>query len=155
MQFERVALGDVWNREQGHRGVTVEEMTEYGYTVAVPEGYDEAVMRTRVAVRGEGFSILTEMHVGEALGPEAGPARQYLIIGAWNPAITKEYSESQIRVALQLPCNFVVQEDGSGALVAALDPADAIETSDPDSLTAVAGARDALARVLTRISAPE
>ena len=44
-------------------------MTEYGYQVEVPEGYDEAVVRTRLATRGEGFSVITEMHVGEALGP--------------------------------------------------------------------------------------
>jgi uncharacterized protein (DUF302 family) len=149
------SFGDVWDREQRHRGVTVWEMTEYGYTVTVPEGYDEAITRTRVAVRGEGFSILTEMHVGGVLGPEAGTERQYLIIGAWNPAITRDYTEAQIRVALQLPCNFVVQEEGSGALVAALDPGDTLESADADSVRAVDGARDALGRVLERIAASQ
>ena len=148
------AFGEVRNREQGHRGVTVGEMTEYGYTVQVAEGYDEAVMRTRLAVRAEGFSILTEMHVGGMLGPEAGTARQYLIMGAWNPSITKEYSDAQFRVAMQLPCNFVVQETGSAAMVAALDPADTLEAEDEDSVKAVDGARDALERVLVRVVGP-
>ena len=129
-------------------------MTEYGYTVQVAEGYDEAVMRTRLAVRAEGFSILTEMHVGGMLGPEAGTARQYLIMGAWNPSITKEYSDAQLRVAMQLPCNFVVQETGSAAMVAALDPADTLEAEDADSVKAVDGARDALERVLVRVVGP-
>jgi len=129
-------------------------MTEYGYKVDVSEGYDEAVMRTRLALKGEGFSILTEMHVGGILGADAGTERQYLIMGAWNPRITREYSEAQLRVAMQLPCNFVVQERGSTAMVAALDPADTMELDDPESETAVDAARGALARVLARVAAP-
>lgn len=147
-------LGNVRNREQGHRGVTVGEMTEYGYKVEVSEGYDEAVTRTRLALKGEGFSIVTEMHVGGILGPEAGEARQYLIMGAWNPRITREYSGAQLRVAMQLPCNFVVQESGSAAIVAALDPGDTLDNEDSESQQAVAGARGALARVLERVAAP-
>ena len=129
-------------------------MTEYGYKVDVSEGYDEAVMRTRLALKGEGFSILTEMHVGGILGADAGTERQYLIMGAWNPRITREYSEAQLRVAMQLPCNFVVQERGSTAMVAALDPADTMELDDPESEPAVDAARGALARVLARVAAP-
>ena len=61
-------------------------MTDYGYSVEVLDGYDEAVVRTRLALRAEGFSILTEMHVGGLLGPEGGNERQYLIMGAWGLA---------------------------------------------------------------------
>ena len=60
-------------------------MSDYGYAVEVPEGYDEAVVRARLALKGEGFSIITEMHVGGMLGPQAGEERQYLIMGAWTP----------------------------------------------------------------------
>jgi uncharacterized protein (DUF302 family) len=129
-------------------------MTEYGYKVEVSEGYDEAVVRTRLALKREGFSIITEMHVGGMLGPETATERQYLLMGAWNPSITREYSEAQLRVAMQLPCNFVVQESGSAALVAALDPADTMELEDPESQSAVDAARGALARVLARVTTP-
>ena len=127
-------------------------MTEYGYKVEVAEGYDEAVTRTRLALKGEGFSILTEMHVGGMLGTEAESERQYLIMGAWNPSITREYTEAQLRVAMQLPCNFVVQESGATAMVAALDPADTLELDDPESRGAVDAAREALARVLAKVA---
>jgi uncharacterized protein (DUF302 family) len=135
------------------RGVTVEQMeeaSEYGYTIEVSEGYDEAVTRSRLALRAEGFSIITEMHVGGMLGAEQGSGRQYLIMGAWappeNPTIDPDPS-----VAMHLPCNFVVFETGASAVVAALDPADDWGEDGGDG---VAGdASSALTRVFERIGA--
>jgi uncharacterized protein (DUF302 family) len=129
-------------------------MSEYGYTVEVPEGYDEAVVRTRLALRGEGFSILTEAHVGGMLGPEAGTERQYLIMGAWNAQMTQDVGSSDVKAAVQLPCNVVVQERGESAIVAALDPTDPVGESDVEAATAANAARDALGRALDRIASP-
>lgn len=126
-------------------------MTEYGYTVEVPEGYEEAVTRSRIALRGEGFSILTEMHVGGMLpGEEFGTDRQYLIMAIYNSAVSSKRIASDLQVAVHLPCNFVVQEVSGGAVVAALDPT---ETSDPAQTTPelLDGAREALARTLQKI----
>lgn len=124
-------------------------MSEYGYAVEVPEGYDEAVIRTRLALRGEGFSILTESHVSGVLGPEAGDARQYLILGAWNTGLREE-PEPSMRIAVNLPCNVVVQDQGSSALVAALDP---FEAGADERAQAIANdARAALARAFDRIA---
>ena len=133
------------------RGVTVEEMTEYGYSVEVPEGYDEAVIRTRMALRGEGFSILTEMNVGGMLGPEAGDARQYLIMGIWNSALSQSRLDESLQMAVHLPCNVVVQEQGSTALVAVTDPVDVVEGADPAARPFAEAARAALGRVLERV----
>lgn len=130
-------------------------MSEYGYTVEVPEGYDEAVIRTRIALRGEGFSILTEMHVGGLLpGDEFGNDRQYLIMGMYNSATSSKRIDSDIQVAVHLPCNFVVQEVADGAVVAALDPT---ETSDPAQTTPelLDSAREALARTLHKIGSAQ
>lgn len=127
-------------------------MTEYGYTVEVPEGYDEAVLRTRLALKGEGFSILTEMHVGGLITPDAADERQYLIMGAWSGAVSEMRIDSQLRGSVHLPCNVVVQEHGTGAIVAALDPADSVEGDAPEALTEAA--RDALGRVLRRVEVP-
>jgi uncharacterized protein (DUF302 family) len=127
-------------------------MTDYGYTVEVPAGYDEAVVRARLAFRGEGFSILSEMHVGGLLGAEAGADRQYLIMGVWNAALNDRQIDPDTRVAVHLPCNLVVQETGDSAIVAALDPVDVLEPSDPDAVQATESARSALTKVLTRIA---
>jgi uncharacterized protein (DUF302 family) len=128
-------------------------MNDYGYAVEVPEGYDEAVIRTRLALRGEGFSILSEMHVGGLLGSAAGDERQYLIMGVWNTAVSQRELGPDLRAAVHLPCNIVVQERGNQAIVAALDPDDVVEDGlTPAELTSAA--RDALGRVLKRIEAP-
>jgi uncharacterized protein (DUF302 family) len=127
-------------------------MSEYGYTVEVPEGYDEAVIRSRLALKVEGFSIITEMHVGGMLGPAAGNERQYLIMGAWSAPASQRPVADDLEVAVHLPCNVVVQERGSSAIVAALDPADAFEAHDEGSLEVSEIVRAALGRALQRIA---
>ncbi|HEX2050961.1 MAG TPA: DUF302 domain-containing protein [Actinomycetota bacterium] len=126
-------------------------MGDYGYSVEVAEGYEEAITRTRLALRGEGFSILTEMHVGDALGPRVGPDRQYLIMGAWNSSITRAIA-SDARVQMHVSCNFVVQETGSSAIVAALDPAEDDDGTPTVPLEVADDARAALGRVLQRVA---
>ncbi|MFN2526243.1 MAG: DUF302 domain-containing protein [Actinomycetota bacterium] len=128
-------------------------MTDYGYSVEVAEGYDEAVIRTRLALRGEGFSILTEMNVGGLLGPASGPERQYLIMGVYNSAVSHRQLDSDLQVAVHLPCNFVVRETGDSALVAALDPSDVSEGARI-SEELLAEASDALGRVLQKVVSP-
>jgi uncharacterized protein (DUF302 family) len=126
-------------------------MTEYGYSVEVPQGYDEAVLRARLALRGEGFSILSEMHVGGMLGPQAGSERQYLIMGVYDSAISQKRIGNDLRAAVHLPCNLVVQENAGAAVVAALDPGDTVEGGTvPDEI--VTSAREALGRVLVKVS---
>jgi uncharacterized protein (DUF302 family) len=129
-------------------------MTDYGYGVEVKEGYDEAVLRARLALRAEGFSIITEMHVGGMLGPEAGSERQYLIMGAWAAPASQRPLDATLEVAVHLSCNVVVQETGSTALVAALDPAEALERDDGEPAAAADAAREALGRVLQRVTSP-
>jgi uncharacterized protein (DUF302 family) len=128
-------------------------MSGFGYSVPVAEGYDEAVVRARLAFRGEGFSILSEMHVGGMLGPEAGGERQYLIMGVWNSSIDQRpVGGDDMQVAVHLPCNLVVQEMGDTAVVAALDPEDVIEGVDtPAGEAIVQSARSALQRVLQTV----
>lgn len=127
-------------------------MSEYGYAVRVPEGYDEAVLRARLAMKGEGFSIISEMHVGGMLGPDAGSERQYLIMGFWNSPVSERHITPQLQAGVHLPCNVVVQETGSSALVAALDPAEAVDQADEGSLAAAAIAREAVERMLRTVA---
>ncbi|HYI43942.1 MAG TPA: DUF302 domain-containing protein [Actinomycetota bacterium] len=129
-------------------------MTEYGYTVEVPEGYDEAVIRSRLALRAEGFSILSQMHVGGLIGPATAGERQYLIMSYWNTAVLEERIGSDLNTGVHLPCNVVVQESDSGAIVAALDPAD---TADQGGVSEemLDAARQALTRMLAKVERPE
>jgi uncharacterized protein (DUF302 family) len=126
-------------------------MSEYGYAVEVSEGYDEAVVRARMAMKGEGFSIITEAHVGGMLGPDAGEERQYLIMGVFSPTVQETRLAEDLQMAVHLPCNVVVQEAGSSAIVAALDPGEGLEEGDALTPDVVAAARDALGRALQKV----
>jgi uncharacterized protein (DUF302 family) len=130
----------------------VSGMSDYGYAVEIDQGYDEAVLRARLALKAEGFSIITEMHVGGLLGPDAGQERQYLIMGAWAPAVAEPKIDSGLHAAVHLPCNVVIQETGASAVVAALDPAEEIETEDADMRATADEARRALSNVLHRVT---
>ena len=131
-------------------------MSEYGYTVEVPEGYDEAVTRTRIALRMEGFSILTEMHVGGMLqgaGEDFGDKRQYLIMATYAGAVSSKRIDSDIQVAVHLPCNFVVQEIPPVAVVAALDPEESVDVSQTTP-ELIEQARAAVVRTLDKVAHP-
>ena len=128
-------------------------MAEYGFSVEVPEGYDEAVLRTRLALRGAGFSIITEAHVGGMLGPQAGSERQYLIMGAYNGRTTEKQIDTGLQAAVHVPCNIVVQESDGAAIVAALDPEDDADPADPGQVVTAQVARTALRDVLEKVAA--
>ena len=127
-------------------------MAQLGYQVEVPAPYDEAVIRARLAFRSEGFSVLSEMHVGGMLGPEAGDKKQYLIMGVWNAAVDNKNVGEDMTVAVHLPCNLVVEDAGQASIVAALDPVDAIDAEGQIDPVVADSARAALARVLERVS---
>jgi uncharacterized protein (DUF302 family) len=129
-------------------------MTDYGYQVEVPEGYDEAVTRTRLALRAEGFSILTEAHVGDVLATPDAEGRQYLIMGAWTVPATERQGVADESVGTHLSCNVVVHESGESAVVAALDPADTHDADDQRSEAIIQSARGALHRVLEKVAVP-
>ena len=126
---------------------------EHGFSVRVAEGYDEAVMRTRLALRGEGFSIITEADVGGMLEPRPESRRQYLFMGAWDAASAARDLDPGLQVATHLPCNVVVQEVGTAAMVATLDPREDADTADPAQVETAEVATQALQRVLERVAA--
>jgi uncharacterized protein (DUF302 family) len=129
-------------------------MTEYGFSVEVPEGYEEAVVRARLALRSEGFSILTEAHVGGMLAPEGSDSRQYLIMSSYAANEAQSLADSDVQVGFHLPCNVVVHESELGAIVAALDPADTVDGDDEVTRHIVDEARGALARALYKVESP-
>ncbi len=127
-------------------------MDGQGYSVEIADGYDEAVIRTRLALKSEGFSILSEMNVAGLLPTGAGDARQYLFLGVWNGALVESRLDSELQMAVHLPCNFVVHEGVTGSMVAALDPSDTVDPTEPTHQLAAEDARAAITKVLSRVA---
>lgn len=120
---------------------------EYGVGVSTDLSFEQAVMRTRVAMRTHGFSILSEM----AAPPVPGGTRHHLFMGLWTHLISSGNIGGQgLDVGDHLACNVVVFEEDGTTHVAALEPEEGLEGwSDRD----LAGrARQALQTMLESIT---
>ncbi len=140
-----MAAQTAWTAPAGRR---------YAFGVRVPFPFDEAVARTREALKEEGFGVLTEIDVQRTLREKVGEelGGRYLILGACNPQLASRGLRAEWELGALLPCNVVVYEDprASGeTVVVAQDPQVLMEIVGNPDLAPVAGeARQRLERAL-------
>lgn len=130
----------------------------YTHTVTVPLAWNEAVQRTREALAGQGFGILSEIGVhatfAAKLGPgAAGELGDYVILGACNPALASRALSAEPDMGALLPCNVVVRRarNASETTIQAIDPQTMVKFSDSPAVRDVAN--DADTRLRTRLRA--
>jgi uncharacterized protein (DUF302 family) len=75
-------------------------------------------------------------------------------MGAWNAPASHRDIAADLKVAVHLPCNVVVQESGGKALVAALDPIDQLGPDSTVEPSVAEAARGALERMLEKVTVP-
>lgn len=120
----------------------------------LPSGFDEAVGRTKEALKAEGFGVLTEINVQETLKTKIGVEfPKYVILGACNPTLAHEALLLESKVGTMLPCNVVVRDSGNGQTeVAAIDPVASMQAIDNPALKQAAQAvRLKLERVIAHL----
>lgn len=127
----------------------------YGIRRNVALSFEDADARVRVALKEEGFGVLTEIDVRatlrEKLGVEVSP---YRILGACNPPIAHQAIQAEPSVGLLLPCNVVVREENGAVVVEALDPVVQLEVAgNPALMEAARDVRARMQRVLERLPA--
>ena len=108
----------------------------YYFARTLTSGFEEAVARTRAALQGAGFGVITEIDVRQTLKAKIGVEfRPYLILGACNPQMAYEALQLEDKVGTMLPCNVVVQETAPGVVeVAAIDPVASMQAIDNPAL---------------------
>ena len=130
--------------------------TRYGMIRTVRLGYEEALARTREALAGEGFGVLTEIDVAATLRKKLGVEfRPYIILGACNPPLAHRALEAELEIGLLLPCNVIVytSENPADTVVAALDPVEALSLSGDEAVQPIArDVRERLERVLEKVA---
>lgn len=97
---------------------------KYGFSREVPISFEEAVERTREALKGEGFGILSEIRMDEKFSEKLDvDFRKYVILGACNPPLAFRTVQEDINIGLLLPCNVIVYEADRAerSVVAAID----------------------------------
>jgi uncharacterized protein (DUF302 family) len=120
--------------------------SKYGFSKTLDVPYAEAVERARAALKEEGFGVLCEIDIKEKLKEKLGvDFRNYVILGACNPALAYRTLQQEIDIGLLLPCNVIVYEghEPGKSVVAAVDA---------KALLAVVGDNPALDAVATEVN---
>lgn len=114
---------------------------------------DEIDARTREALAGQGFGILTEINVQSTLKSKIGvDVAGYVILGACNPKLAHGAMGLEPKVGAMLPCNVILREVEGGVEVSAIDPVASMQAIDNDELKEVAAqVRDMLAVAVAAI----
>ncbi len=130
--------------------------TAYGFGVHLDLPFEEAMARTRAALKEQGFGVLTEIDVQQTLKEKLGADfRRYVILGACNPPLAHRALTAELDIGLLLPCNVVLYEEGSGTTVKVMDPQAALGlVANPAIAPVAAEARDRLDRALSALQQP-
>ena len=118
------------------------------------ESFEAIVERTRAALAGKGFGVLTEIDVKATMKKKIDAEMDnYLILGACNPGMANEAIKIEARVGAMLPCNVIVRSTRDNeVMVSAIDPVASMQAIPNDELHAVAGkVRDMLREAVEAI----
>jgi len=117
----------------------VETKTAYGFGTHLDLPFDEAMRRTRDALKEQGFGVLTEIDVQATLKQKINADfRRYVILGACNPTMAHRALQAELDLGLLLPCNVVLYEEDGGTTVRVMDPVAALSLAANPAIAPVA-----------------
>jgi uncharacterized protein (DUF302 family) len=128
-----------------------------GKMVRLDEPFDQAMARTREALKAEGFGVLTEIDIQAAFREKLDREfNRYVILGACNPSLAYRALSAAPEVGLLLPCNVTIEsEPGGGTVVRLVDPLSLLGTGEltalPELAAVAAEAHGRLERVSTAL----
>ena len=112
----------------------------YYFNKFVNMAFDEAIDKVTEELKKEGFGVLTEIDVKQALKKKLNVNfRKYRILGACNPQYAYKALQAEDKIGTMLPCNVIVQETEDGKIeVAAIDPVASMQSVQNESLGEIA-----------------
>ena len=96
----------------------------YYFSKTLNCSFEEAISRTTDELQKEGFGILSEIDVQQALKKKLNvDFKKYKILGACNPPYAYQALQLEEKIGTMLPCNVIVLENDQGQVeIAAVDP---------------------------------
>ena len=112
----------------------------YYFNKVVDLTFDEAINKVTEELKKEGFGVLTQIDVKEALKKKINvDFRKYRILGACNPQYAYKALQAEDKIGTMLPCNVIVQERDDGKVeIAAIDPIASMQAVNNESLGEIA-----------------
>lgn len=126
-----------------------------GTAVYLHTDFETALEKVTVALKEEGFGILTEIDVKATLKKKLDvDFRPYKILGACNPPLAYRALSAAPEIGLMLPCNVTVaQEEDGRILVNIVDPEMMLGMIELPALAEVAcDAKERLNRVASALA---
>ncbi len=130
----------------------------YGFGTELDVPFEEAIERTKAALKNEGFGVLTTIDVRqtmkEKLDVEFEP---YVILGACNPPLAHRALQAEHELGLLLPCNVIVHEHDGKSVVSIVDPEQMLGFvgDNPDLQEVAKEAAVKLRRVVAALESPQ
>ena len=113
----------------------------YHFSKTIDRSFDQAIEDVTTALQKIGFGILCTIPVSEKLkGALDVDIPRYTILGACNPSFAYKALQSENKIGVMLPCNFVIQQKEDGKVeVSAVDPIASMAAIENPDLGAIAG----------------
>ncbi len=103
------------------------------YFTKILEGvsFEEAIDRTKSALKKEGFGVIAEIDFQKTLKEKLDvDFRKYMVLEACNPPYALKSLTADDKIGTMLPCNFIVQKNGDKVEVSSIDPIAAMAKVD-------------------------
>ncbi len=114
-------------------------MISYGFKKEVDLAFDQTVEVVTEELKKKGFGIMTKIDVKEKFKEKLGiDFKNYIILGACNPALAHKAIQAEEDIGLLLPCNVVVYEKGGKTVIDIIKPSTAMGMIDNQALKGIA-----------------
>jgi uncharacterized protein (DUF302 family) len=118
----------------------------YGFGITLSLPCEQAIERSRNALKAQGFGVLTEIDVRKTMQEKLDvDFRPYVILGACNPPLAHRALSADLGIGLLLPCNVVVYGNA--------DDTSTVEAMDPEAALAIVGPNPVLLEVARQAKA--
>ena len=103
---------------------TTPQTNSYGFGTTLDLPFEQAVERTKEALKAEGFGVLSTIDVQQTMHEKLGvDFEPYVILGACSPQLAHRALQAEHELGLLLPCNVIVHDHEGTSAVSIVDPA--------------------------------